>query len=662
MVNFNKKYYSMAAAIAVTMGFASCSNELHETDFNKPEVVSNINLVKNPQISAWSGAQNLGTRSAFSTISTRSQEYDWGWPEGITVVENFSVPNDAMTYTGNNQGSGTYKVTAGEYLATPNPYYGMDPGLFFDNNANLNVYVLPGAKVENIGKNISSLNLYISEGAEVTISECSMNGCQIYNAGKLNIPNNFDGSKIQNIYNIGEIYFSAELGSILPDNVSIYNKGGYVEFSYSQEYGQTLINGTIISDNKVKSNGKIKFQSSGKRDICFLESSGEVEFTDGTNIFGQIVAPSMSFDGNYVTLHPNGLVEISGEIKVPNSGSGFKAYNTNSRALVECNSISIPNDPLSIVINDGVFLNATTINAGKSDNNYPYDRINNAKKEDFDGGCGNMITDDGPEVMEPEAPVTYPTKTEVEVNLSINDVHDNNIEDFVTKLSIHVRYPYDVQIRIPIPAQYYLEADDLVILHKHQEELMKYGADHTSAYEVNGKEVTLTVAYDLECITVTTNGVNQDVFDYCVEKYGDGLNFEVYNYFVGRVLNEDNEWVASDLSVEDLQGYLDDSTISFIGEDGELLGSLSCPDYYINAYGNRGQFNGEAEPEGGYIPTVKEDCQVTIISPDQSDYFGSGVKGWHLNNSDKNVIYKNKNCKGPEGEHDHDFLWGKMKQ
>lgn len=230
----------------------------------------------------------------------------------------------------------------------------------------------------------------------------------------------------------------------------------------------------------------------------------------------------------------------------------------------------------------------------------------------------NVIAPDDNEKEETYPPVTSPLhNNEVEINLSINDTHLNyNVEDLVSKLSIHVRKATDVQVFIPISPQYYCQTDDLYIFNTH--EFFVYGENNiqTVSYNVNGNTVQLNVEFSEKGITITTNGINQNVIDYCFNTYGDGINFEIYNYFCYNEQDENGKWVRveneeGNISKETLQEWLNKSTVTFIDE---------APNYYINAFGK--------DNEG-------RDC---FVKP-TNEYLQKKDNMYHLNNSYLNIIY-----------------------
>lgn len=655
MVMLNKKFYGFATAAFATVALASCSNELNEGDLgnNSYPNGSGISLVKSPDVVAWSGNQVLGKEISYSTRS--NVEYDWNFPAEMFKAESFEVPSEALDYTGNYQPSGVYRVKAGEYITSSD----WDPGLKFDNNVNLTVYVESGAKVKNIGSNIRSIDLYIAEGAEVTIANYSMNNCNIYNAGVLNLPKGFDGNKIQNIYTIGSVYVGMEdeWGTTLPSDVSIYNKGGYVEFrskidnSNPYYYSQTLINGTIISDNIVKSKGIIKFQSNGYRDICKLISTDLIDITDSTNIFGEIEGVNIKFDGALITLHPEGYIYASDEINIPNSGCIIRAFDSKSRGLVECNTLNInlTNDPLATAIGEGIYLQTNALyNQANGETFTDLSGFSVASSDHINKGVSvnpscTALSDENPEEQpgsENNSHVYH--DDEVEVNYAILDEHPT-IGDLVTKLSIHVRHVTNVEIKIPIPTKYIIESDDLYIFNEHYG---KPGGEYEGAYgegtltenplanqfavltypvenagivtlHVDFEKGDLTLGSDFEqgYIRIWTEGINQAVIDACRDNYQDGINFEIFNYFDINSLNG--------LTREQLKGFMDKSIITFLD---------SAPSYYINAFGF--EDNGEYDENDEIVPMNHEHATVVPSGGYKDPYSRT-----HLNSTPYNDIY-----------------------
>ena len=203
---------------------------------------------------------------------------------------------------------------------------------------------------------------------------------------------------------------------------------------------------------------------------------------------------------------------------------------------------------------------------------------------------------------------------EVEVNLHADQKPGDYLE---SHLSIHVRHAGDVEIFIPIPEQYYCDADDMAIVMQHEPNHMGHGGPFTYTYTLKDSdlEVTLNIEYKTDGIRIWTKGVDQAVIDWCMEKCQDGITFEVWNYFDKDVIN-----------LETLKEYLNQATIEF--KDNKE------PDYYINA------FTGD-----------ENDCTVGIVDTQRDDYKDAET-GKHLNGSDLNEIYKNKNVTetAPEGE------------
>lgn len=207
------------------------------------------------------------------------------------------------------------------------------------------------------------------------------------------------------------------------------------------------------------------------------------------------------------------------------------------------------------------------------------------------------------DVLDPSAP-SYGFDNEVEINLGVDDKNGEYLE---SHLSIHVRANTDVEVFIPVPAMYYCDADDMAVVEKHFDELMLHGGPEQVVYNIAGNEVTFNVQFVEGGIRIWTDGINEEVINYCRERYDDGITFEVWNYF------------NDVLSLEELKSYLDKATVRFLDRE---------PDYYINAFG-----------EENYAED--KDCTVDIVSDQVGDY-NAPVEGEHLNGSIHNKIYEKK--------------------
>lgn len=198
-----------------------------------------------------------------------------------------------------------------------------------------------------------------------------------------------------------------------------------------------------------------------------------------------------------------------------------------------------------------------------------------------------------PEEEDPEIPGVKVADAHVEVNMSINDEHEK--DDWIqTKTSIHVRDTTDIEITIPVPKEYYLEADDMAIVEKHYDDMVYNEGESTVTMNINGNSVTLTTTYKDGSITIKTSGINTSVLKYCRENFGDGLTFEVFNYY-------------QNTNRSALQALLNQSTISFTDDTRK----------YINAFGHIGGDNPYVNPL---------DCTV---KPSSNSYSAAADEGYN---------------------------------
>lgn len=215
----------------------------------------------------------------------------------------------------------------------------------------------------------------------------------------------------------------------------------------------------------------------------------------------------------------------------------------------------------------------------------------------------------------------------VEVNLSIEERKD--IEWLASHLSIHVRAITDVEVFIKIPSKYYCDVDDMAIVQKHEGNFMIHGGPREIIYNINGNPIKLTVSFEYEGVRVTTDGINEDVINYCQENYGDGITFEVWNYFNitkeqwNHGLNgEDgvNPGANESITVEELKWNLNQSTVEFLDRE---------PSLYVNAFN---------DTESGAI--FSDDCTVSIINRQGGDFHTGELGVWYNGSSYNQLYYK----------------------
>lgn len=258
---------------------------------------------------------------------------------------------------------------------------------------------------------------------------------------------------------------------------------------------------------------------------------------------------------------------------------------------------------------------------------------------------------------------------EVEINLAINNIHTlpngepkYDVEDLVSHLSIHVRSNTDVNVTLPVPAKYYCDQDDLYIYNDRSEGFKYEGSINKATYtlkagakykvmELNAdknvkEEVEKTTKEDIVVtlnieflaaveaddntateggIRVWTDGITKELIDYCRWTYGDGINFDAFNYY-----NRANQYTTGSYAAWTLAGMkeaLDLSTIEFTNDTEGYKG----PDYYINA------FTGD-KVKG---TEVLRDCTVAPIA-EQAVWFYLPTKDQYSDN----MVYVNKRFPG----------------
>lgn len=245
---------------------------------------------------------------------------------------------------------------------------------------------------------------------------------------------------------------------------------------------------------------------------------------------------------------------------------------------------------------DWVFFTEVELMTVETDETLPDE---NVVEEDDDDDPEQPGEDDDPEAPQVSEDLH---NNEVEVNLTVEERDDYQS----SHLSLHVRHATDVEIFLPVPAEYTCQADDMEIVLKHEQSLVAHGSPRVTTFDVNGHTVSLIVEYQPDGILIRTQGINQDVIDYCRDNFDDGITFEVWNYF------------NMEIPREELRDILSRSTVRFLD---------SSPMYYINAFNELGD---------GVNP---DDCTVNIVDSQKQEY-GQGYEDEHLNGSDHNIIYR----------------------
>ena len=150
-------------------------------------------------------------------------------------------------------------------------------------------------------------------------------------------------------------------------------------------------------------------------------------------------------------------------------------------------------------------------------------------------------------------------KGSVEVNFSIDEKDDYAKQGTISHLSVHVRDTTDFKIVIPVPAEVLCEQDDMMLVQKHEEGKYTYNERNDQmSITVNGQTVKINVKYATDGMTITSEGINAELLKYLRTTYGDGLTFEIRNYYT-RFDASGNEVVT----LNALREYLNKSTITF---------------------------------------------------------------------------------------------------
>ncbi len=164
-----------------------------------------------------------------------------------------------------------------------------------------------------------------------------------------------------------------------------------------------------------------------------------------------------------------------------------------------------------------------------------------------------------------------PGTPEVQIDFNVkDDQHQGTDTAYArneTKLSIHVRDTVDVEVYIPIAKDKYCEKDDMFVVERHQPGYWVYNGDNaegisqeTVSMNIAGDDITLTISYEPAGIRVKTKGIGANALKYCRQEFGDGITFEISNYFTG-FATADDLWEALRSGTPTVKFYKTDGTL-----------------------------------------------------------------------------------------------------
>lgn len=692
-------YFKAGLLMAAAGVFStSCTSEIDQPSMG---VDPGKLLLRSPQIVAWSGSTTLGlgSRSVETEYYEVMPDYtawcDGWWPAQVPQTSP-AIPADAIEVNSANWYN--IKFESGKTYVLEGILNGFGDGLsayegIFLNEipADVTIYVngawaLFGA-TDNSGLTPGQYpSIIVCENSELVIKDyeeelVKLDHINIFNYGSTILYYNHDEP-------LGE-------GCTIYDTKHLVFEQNYIDDNDDLSLDPIVVNRPIYSTGEVFFRGGVQFHTDDTyfRKVCV---DGQTTVENGYTIHtGYLNTDELYLHDNAVVeTAPEGMI-VSGTISARDGGmikgdgtaNGFILTNeiigenkTNGTVGTKMESTINEGNFASVFRNVDIYVTKTINNYQKTDVIEKYQPANGttyaldttefdaSENDDFVDndvncfGCGigyryvrkSTPEEPGEEPETPEVPDTPTTpdtpdtpegdvvlshNNEVEINLSLNDSHEQYTEeDLISKLSIHVRYPGDVEVFIPVPRGYYCEADDMNLV---EHGLYLEPQPETRTYEIGGHIVTLTVTFEEGGIRVTTDGINQEVLDYCYEHYNDGLNFEVYNYFGLYEQDASGNWVRAEgergnLARETVLGFLNQATVTFLDNPG--------PDYYINAFGydyvdgTNGQHTDAVNPD---------DCYV---KPTDSGYTYEG-RGGHLNDTPYNDIY---NAPGVTDSHIHE--------
>ncbi|MCH5242320.1 MAG: hypothetical protein J1F67_07830 [Muribaculaceae bacterium] len=578
-----KKLIRFSAMALLTWGLASCSNDFSkEPSGNDPAGNSLFSPVKTPKVNAWSGTQSLNN----GVYGTRAEETDA--PAPITQAEIEKVKNimkcyeyryeringnDKYYYPSEASSYGVHNLTEIDEISDWRILDGWTD-YFVQEVANSNLWTDAEAVIlSDVFKNdekIQNLAIWKSTVDRFEISENEYQN----SPNKITIP---DSEQLQGSY------FTVRKYPIVDMSFNSYPSRAFTEMGNDYTGGGYFTYKVLILDGK---NDEVY--------VAIYHMRGGYNFNNGSDR-----GSNDWFGNNYW----NRIIKL-----------------TKTAPLPEVTEPEIPETPTN---NSPLLARLAPF--------FPVCDVDDCGHPVHEGPCPeceengkdiDCTTKDSPNVKDKNQ------QSEVEVNLSILDEHDKyDITDLVTKLSIHVRYPRDVEVILPVPANIYCDQDDLYILKDHYdtngEPNWAYdGEYHNVVYNINGQNVELHVEFvapdnddiitkKTGFIRVYTKGINEEVIAYLYKNFGDGINFEIFNYY-----NRGTKYTTGkypEIKADELQGYLNHSMINFDWE--ELMKDRIYPAYYIMAFN---ELDKDAATGDGDIN--EKDCYVWIFGDDRADH------------------------------------------
>ncbi|MCH5215367.1 MAG: hypothetical protein J1F10_00385 [Muribaculaceae bacterium] len=320
----------------IALAFSACSDDAH---INAPDGTADDGL-KTATITVGQWGQTRATN-----LDTWSYDHNCAcnWSDDIF---NYELPGDAedITKPGFNQNASVFFVPEGDHgtlnfgwqanINNAKVLYLKGSATFNDINfpSGLKVYIAGNYAPQTLGNNWSNIDFIVLKDAELTINSVSLNSSKLYNAGTVNMPNGFDGSKIAEVYNAGELNIGKE-GSWLtiPGGVKLNSNGGYISITGQQ----VQIEATCDIHNMVGVKGKVVISNSNTKYICGLEIDGNLQIDNVGLISSYIKAKEITFNGHPIKLLPEAYV-VAEKISMPTSKEKdvFIGY-TGSHALIE---------------------------------------------------------------------------------------------------------------------------------------------------------------------------------------------------------------------------------------------------------------------------------------------------------------------------------------
>ena len=278
----------------MALALAGCADDsLKEGNDNNQVVDDNSPLNTATVLAGQWGQSRVSNVAPWSIMKTRDAE---SWVDGI----DFTIPSNAIDI------STSQSYNQNDVLVVPE---GKDVTIQLNDNFKGKLYIAGNYHPQKLGPNSNNLEIYVLESGELTFKEIGIsNNGKLYNAGTVNCLTGLDGSKITEIYNLGELNFGSEnTWHNLSNSVSIFSEGGSITFTGQ---GVSFMASADINSVVYFDVNQLTFQNSSTQKFCGIVFDGKIQVPDDNLHVRYIKAKELEMNGHLIHLLDNAFVDV----------------------------------------------------------------------------------------------------------------------------------------------------------------------------------------------------------------------------------------------------------------------------------------------------------------------------------------------------------------